>query len=462
MLPFQTIAVLFMSKYIKIKKGLNIKLTGEADKVISNTPIPETFALKPPDFIGLIPKLLVKQGDEVQAGTPLFYDKNNEAIKFCSPVSGEVIEILRGEKRKILEVKILADKEVSYAAFGKANPNELDREAIIDTLLSSGVWPFIRQRPFGIIANPSDIPKAIFISAFDSNPLAPDNNFTMQGADEDFQTGLDALRKLTLGKVHITINGDQKTSSVFTGATGVQLNKISGPHPSGNVGVQIHHIDPISKGELVWCINPQDILIIGRLFNQGRFDASRIIALTGSRLQQPKYYKIIVGTAVKDLLADSVLREGENRIISGNVLTGKQISVDGYLDFYDSQITVIPEGHEPEFMGWLAPGFDKFSKSRAFFSWLTPGKKYDLNTNMHGEERPFVMTGQYEEVFPMDIYPVQLLKAVLIEDIELMENLGIYEVVEEDFALCEFVCTSKIESQDIIRRGLDIVRREMG
>ena len=451
-----------MSNYIKIRKGLSLKLKGEAEKVISNLPLPETFVLKPPNFIGILPKLLVKQGDEVQAGTPLFYDKNNEAIKFCSPVSGEVIEIVRGEKRTILEVKILADKELRYAAFNKTDPNDSSKEAIIEILLNSGVWPFIRQRPFGIIANPADIPKAIFISAFDSNPLGPDNDFIMQDAGDDFQTGLDALRKLTRGKVHLTIHADQTASSVFTDAKGVQINKIAGPHPAGNVGVQIHHIDPVNKGELVWCINPQDVVIMGRVFNHGKFDASKIIALTGSQVVHPKYYKVILGTSVKNFLADAQVREGENRIISGNVLTGKQVSLDGYLDFYDSQLTVIPEGHEPEFMGWLVPGLNKFSKSRAFFSWLTPQKKYDLNTNMHGEERPFVMTGQYEEVFPMDIYPVQLLKAALIEDLELMESLGIYEVVEEDFALCEFICTSKIGSQKIIREGLETMRKELG
>lgn len=451
-----------MSKYIKIKRGLNIKLAGEANKIFSDLPLPETFAIKPSNFIGVTPKLLVKQGDEVRAGTPLFNDKNNEAIKFCSPVSGEVIEIIRGEKRKILEVKILADKEITYVAFDKANPNNLSREDIIQALLTGGVWPFIRQRPFGTIANPNETPKCIFISAFDSNPLAPDNDFIMQGNDAVFQTGLDALQKLTDGKVHLNINADSTPAAVFINAKGVEINKISGPHPAGNVGVQIHHIAPVNKGEVVWCLNPQDVLIVGRLFNEGKFDASRVVVLTGSQVENPKYYKSLVGSAVKNIISEGELKEGENRIISGNVLTGKQIPSNGYLDFYDSQITVIPEGQEHEFMGWLAPGFDKFSLSRTFFSWLTPNKKHNLNTNMHGEERPFVVTGEYEKVFPMDIYPVQLLKSILIEDIEMMENLGIYEVVEEDFALCEFVCTSKIESQDIIRRGLDIIRKEFG
>ncbi len=449
-----------MSKYIKIKRGLNIKLAGEANKIFSDLPLPETFAIKPPNFIGVTPKLLVKQGDEVQAGTALFIDKNNEAIKFCSPVSGEVIEIIRGEKRKILEVKILADKEITYVAFNKANPKGLSRDEIVQALLNSGVWPFIRQRPFGIIAKPNDTPKSIFISAFDSNPLAPDNDYIMQGNDDEFQTGLDALQKLTDGKVHLNINTDTTPAVIFTNSKGVEINKISGPHPAGNVGVQIHHLDPVNKGEVVWCLNSQDVLILGRLFIHGKFDAARVVALTGSQIKNPKYYKTIVGSSVKNIISEGGLKEGENRIISGNVLTGKLIPSDGYLDFYDSQITVIPEGHEYEFMGWLAPGFRKFSLSRTFFSWLTPNKKYDLNTNLHGEERPFVITGEYEKVFPMDIYPVQLLKSILIEDIEMMEQLGIYEVVEEDFALCEFVCTSKIESQDIIRRGLDIIRKE--
>ena len=449
-----------MSKYIKIKRGLNIKLAGEAGKVFSNIPLPETFAIKPPNFIGITPKLLVQQGDEVQAGTPLFFDKNNEAIKFCSSVSGEVIEIIRGAKSQIMEIKILADKEISYADFNKANPNELSREEIIRLLLNSGVWPFIRQRPFGIIANPDDIPESIFISAFDSNPLAPDYNFIIKGNEADFQTGLDAVKKLTNGKIHLNINADSTKATAFTNVKGVEINQISGPHPAGNVGVQIHHIDPVNKGELVWYLNPQDIVIIGRLFNQGKFDATRIIALTGSQIKNPQYFKTITGSAVKNMIAESGLKDGENRIISGNVLTGNKISADGYLDFYDSQLTVIPEGHEYEFMGWLAPGFNKFSMSRAFFSWLTPNKKHELNSNLHGEERPFVITGEYEKVLPMDIYPVQLLKSILIEDVEMMEKLGIYEVVEEDFALCEFVCTSKIESQDIIRRGIDIIRKE--
>ena len=449
-----------MSEYIKIKRGLNLKLIGEAVKTVHDMPIADLFALKPTDFTGLTPKLLVKIGDNVLAGTPLFYNKNKETVKVNSPVSGEVVEILRGEKRVILEIKILADREIKYASFEKLNPNKIDREKVIEQLLNSGVWPFIRQRPYGIIANPSESPKSIFISAFDSNPLAPDNDFIMSGKEINFQTGLVVLKKLTDGKIHLNVRDNPAPAAIFANAKMVQLNKIAGPHPAGNVGLQIHHIDPINKGETVWYINPQDVLIIGKLFNEGIFDAARMIALTGSQINEPKYYKTIVGCSIKKIIADGSLRKGENRIISGTILSGNQISADGYLGFYDSQITVIPEGNEVEFMGWLTPGFNKFSLSRTFFSWLTPNKKHDLNTNLHGEERPFVMSGQYEKVFPMDIHPVQLLKSILIEDIDMMEKLGIYEVIEEDFALCELVCTSKIKSQEIIRNGLDMMRKE--
>ncbi|MBA2500266.1 MAG: Na(+)-translocating NADH-quinone reductase subunit A [Chitinophagaceae bacterium] len=449
-----------MPKHIKIRKGLNINLAGEAEKVVSDFALPETFAIKPPDFIGVTPKLLVKQGDEVEAGTPIFYDKNNEGVKFCSPVSGEVIEVMRGDKRKILEIKILADKEIIYMPFEKADLQNQDRDDVMKTLLNSGAWPFIRQRPYGIIANPDQIPKAIFISAFDTSPLAPDYDFIMQGQDMDFQTGIDALQKLTDGKIYLNLNGAKEQAPVFTKAKGVDINYFSGPHPAGNAGVHIHHLNPVNKGETVWCINPQDVLIIGRLFNHGKFDASRMVALTGSHITSPQYYKTLVGSAVSHIIEDGGIKDGINRIISGNVLSGHQIEQTGYMNFFDDQLTIIPEGNEPEFMGWLAPGLKKFSASRTFFSWITPTKKYFVDTNLHGEERPFVVSGEYEKVFPMDIYPVQLLKAIMIEDLELMENLGIYEVVEEDFALCEFICTSKIPSQSIIRHGLELARKE--
>lgn len=448
-----------MSKNVKITRGIDIKLKGEAEKILANAPHPSSVSIKPTDFSGVNPRLLVKQGDTVKAGTALFSDKQNESILFTSPVSGEVAEIVRGENRKLLEIRVVADKEIGYESFSAANPADLNREQIIEKILKCGLWAFFRQRPFDVVANPADKPKAIVISAFDSAPLAPDNDFILHGQGELFQLGLDALVKLTEGKVHLNIRGDEKPTGVFTNSKGVQINKVTGPHPAGNAGVQIHHIDPVNKGEVVWCLKPQDVLAIGRLFKEGKYDASRIVAVTGSKAVNPRYYKTIAGVCMSDLLK-GIVGEGNVRIISGNPLTGTKVGGKGYLGFYDYQVTLLPEGGEDEFMGWLAPGFNKFSLSRTFFSWVSPGKVYDLDTNMHGEERAFVMSGEYEKVFPMDIYPVNLLKSILVKDIELMENLGIYEVAPEDFALCEVVCTSKIAVQEIVRNGLDLVKKE--
>lgn len=448
-----------MSKVLKIKRGTNIKLVGEAEKVLSDAPLSETIAIKPTDFEGLVPKLLVKVGDEVKAGTPIFYDKNNEKIKFASPVSGEIAEIKRGAKRRILEVLIIADKEIRYDTLKTVDPSSASREDLIDSLCNNGVWPFIRQRPYDVIANPSDTPKAIFISAFDSAPLAADNDFILHGQDATFQKGLDVISKLTSGTVHLSIDADSKADEAFTNAKNVQINQVSGPHPAGNVGVQIHHLDPINKGEVVWTLRPQDVLTIGKVFETSKFDASRIIAVSGSQMKQPKYVRTIMGTNTKALFAD--IKEGDTRFISGNVLTGTKINQDGFLGFYDYQLTAIPEGGKPRMFGWITPNPDQFSISRSLVSWLMPNKKYELTADMNGEERAFVVTEEYEKVFPFDIYPVQLIKSIMIEDIESMEELGIYEVAPEDFALCETICTSKIESQRIVRDGLAMLRKEM-
>ena len=448
-----------MSKEIRLKKGLNINLIGEAEKVYASVKSTDNYVVKPTDFHGLTPKLAVKVGDRVKAGTTLFFDKYNDKVNFSSPVSGEVAAIVRGAKRKILEIVIQADTEIAYEDFAIATSDSLSREQIIDSMLMAGVWPFIRQKPYDIIANPIDMPKSIFISTFNTAPLTIDNDFALYGMDELFQKGLDYIVKLTSGKTHLNIDGNTNPSKVFTEAKGVEINKISGAHPAGNVGVQIHHIDPINKGEVVWYLEPQDVITIARLFTVGKYDISRIIALGGAQVAKPRYYRIISGASIANLLADN-LKEGDNRIISGDVLTGQQIDENGALGFYNTTITVIEEGKEQEFLGWILPGIHKFSASKTFLSWLTPSKKYTLNANMHGEERAYVMTGEYEKVLPMDIYPTQLIKACMIEDIELMENLGIYEVSPDDLALCEFVCTSKIEVQSIIRHGLDLVRKE--
>jgi len=448
-----------MSKEIRLKKGLNIHLLGDADKVYASTKPTEKYVVKPIDFHGLMPKLCVKVGDKLKAGTPLFYDKYNEKINFCSPISGAVTDIVRGEKRKIMEVVIKADTEIVYEQFTTASADSLSREQIIKTMLKAGIWPFVRQKPYDIIANPADMPKAIFISTFSTAPLAIDNDFVLYGMDELFQKGLDYIVKLSSGKTHLNTDGNTNPSKVFSAAKGVQINKVSGPHPAGNVGVQIHQIDPINKGDVVWYLHPQDVIAIARLFTVGKYDVSRIVALCGSQIQKPRYYRSIAGACISNLLNENT-KDGKSRIISGDILSGTQINPDGCLGFYDSQLTVVPEGDEAEFLGWILPGLHKFSASKTFLSWLFPSKKYNLDTNMHGEERAYVMTGEYEKVLPMDIYPTHLIKAIMIEDVELIENLGIYEVSPEDLALCEFVCTSKIEVQSIIRQGLDLVRKE--
>ena len=448
-----------MSIDIRIKKGVNIKLEGTAERVYANIPASEHYVIKPSDFTGLTPKLTVKVGDKVQAGSSLFFDKENPSVIISSPVSGEISEIRRGEKRKILGVVIKADTEITYKKFSKAEAKDLSREQIIEQMLAAGVWPFVRQRPFAVIANPTDMPKAVFISAFDSAPLACDNDFVLHGMEKEFQAGLDIVTKLTEGTTHLNIDGNSNSSSVFTSAKGVQINNVSGPHPAGNVGVQIHHINPINKGEVVWYMHPQDVMTIGRLFSEGIYDATRLIALAGSQVEKPRYYRTMQGASISAMTQGNI-KEGDNRFISGNVLTGSKITEDGNLGFYSNEITVIPEGKEQDFLGWLLPSFSKFSLSRTFFSWLNPKKEYTISANMNGEERAYVVTGQYEKVLPMDVYPQHLIKAIMIGDIELMENLGIYEVAEEDFALCEFACTSKIPIQEILREGLDLVRKE--
>jgi len=450
-----------MSKNIKISKGLDLKLKGEAEKVVVNASTSDIYSINPANFHGLIPKLLLREGAEVKAGTPIFVDKNRESVHYSSPVSGEIAEIVRGAKRKILSIKILADKqETKYESFKQADPNGLSREEIKEQLLKSGCWPYIKQRPIDIVANPDQTPKAIFISAFDSSPLAPDYDFIVHNNSEVFQAGIDALAKLTDGKVHLTLNGATKSSGVFSNCKKVQINTIVGPHPAGNVGVQIHNIDPINSGEVVWTVNPQDVMIIGKLFLTGKYDANKVIAVCGSKVKSPKYYKTISGASIKSILSEDTTN---SRYISGNILTGDNVGADGYLGFYHNQVTVISEGDDYKFFlgdGWLGLGLNKHSASRTYFSWLMPNKKYDLDTNQNGEDRSFVMTGQYERVFPFDIYPVHLVKSIMVNDIESMEKLGIYEVAPEDFALCEYVCTSKINVQEVVRKGLDVIYQE--
>ncbi|HOO98808.1 MAG TPA: Na(+)-translocating NADH-quinone reductase subunit A [Bacteroidales bacterium] len=449
-----------MTRSIKLKKGLDIRIRGVAEKVIVDAAGPSLFAVRPIDFPGLIPKLNAKPGDNVQAGSPLFHDKLKPEIVFASPVCGKVVSVERGDRRKMLEVVV--EKEGNEnVIFPRANPASLSRGDIKKHLLSSGLWPALRQRPYHIVADPGDVPKSIFISGFDSGPLAPDYNFIADNLQsEAFHAGLTALSKLTDGRVHLVLNGASTPSRVLSEAEGVEISYFSGPHPAGNVGIHIHHLDPVNKGEKVWYINLQDVFAAGILFTEGVYRPERIIALAGSEVINPRYHRVLAGSSIAPLVKENV-KPGNLRYISGNVLTGSKIASDGYLGFYDSQITVIPEGDYYEFFGWASPGLKKFSFHRTFLSSLLPSRDYRLDTNFHGGERAFVLTGKYEKVLPMDIYPMQLLKAIIAEDIDAMENLGIYEVAEEDFALCEFICPSKIEIQSVIRKGLELMVKEM-
>ena len=451
-----------MSNFIKLKRGFDIKLFGAAEKTLLEVQQPELFALKPTDFQGVLrPKVMVEVGQNVKAGTPILFDKKKDSVMFCSPVSGEVVEIVRGEKRKLLEVRILADSNIEFETFNTYSTSDIKNLGAAEArelLLKSGVWPNIIERPYGVVANPNDRPKAIFISGFDSHPLAPDYGFLYKGDEQSFQAGVDVLSKFTDGQVHLGLSGTGEVDSVFSSVEGVQVHKFAGPHPAGNVGVQIHHIDPINKGDIVWTLSPQGVIEVGRLFLEGRYDTSRLVALTGSEVSKTGYFKTYAGASIKKLVADN-LNNDHVRYISGNVLTGERISAEGFVGFFAQQVTVIPEGDQYEFLGWIKPSATKLSTHRALglFSFLNKGP-FKVDTNTNGEKRAFVQTGSFESVLPMDIYPTHLIKAIMAEDYDEMEALGIYEIVEEDFALCEFVDVSKHDIQKIVREGLDLMQ----
>ncbi|MFY0644565.1 MAG: Na(+)-translocating NADH-quinone reductase subunit A [Bacteroidia bacterium] len=447
-----------MSSIIKIKRGKDIQLVGSPTNEVLSVDSPTTYAIKPTDFKGLVPKMVVKQGDEVKAGDCLFVDKGNSAICFTSPVSGEVAEVVRGERRAIMEIRILADAENKHKEFNTAGFQSMTNDELKSLILESGLWPTLVQRPFGVVAETDVVPKAIHISSFDTAPLAADYNFTLKGEEQNLQTGIDVLAKLTTGKVHLNKHV-KRDSQVFDGLQNVQVNTFDGPHPSGLVGVQIHHISPIDKGDVVWTINPQHLAFIGRLFNTGKLDMSQLLAIAGSEINKPAYYKTMVGATIESLVKEN-LNSDNVRLISGNVLTGTKVDAKGYLGYYSNVLTAIPEGDQYEFMGWLLPTYPRPTISSSFPIFKFLKKTFTVNTNLHGEERAYVMSGQYDKVLPMDIMPVQLIKAIMANDIDKMEKLGIYEVIEEDLALCEFVCTSKIEVQSILSEGLELMAEE--
>jgi len=446
-----------MDSTIKLRKGYDIKLKGQARQGNCLAVQSQTVAINPPAFRYSKFKLLVDVGSEVQAGTPIMCDKKYPEVIVVSPVSGEVVAVQRGDRRVLQDVVILADREQKHLDFGRLNVDSMDAASLRSAVQKAGLWPLIRRRPFDCIALPNENPSGIFISGFDSAPLAPSVDFLIEGHESAFQAGLNLLARLSQAPVHLSVHASKTQSSALLNAKNVKIHRFEGMHPAGNVGVQMHHIRPVNKGESAWYIHPADVVILGRLVLNGRCDFSRRIALTGSEISDPRYVDAVAGASVHALTAGAFQDQAGVRLISGNVLTGSKVARDAHLGYYDHQLTAIPEGNELEFLGWLLPSYPRPDISRSFWSGWLKNRFYKVNTNTHGEERAFVVTGQYEQVLPMDIHPTYLLKSIMYQDIEEMEQLGIYEVSEEDFALCEFVCTSKIPVQKIIRDGLDLM-----
>jgi Na+-transporting NADH:ubiquinone oxidoreductase subunit A len=452
-----------MAQLIKTKRGLDIQINGIAEKQTANTVISEVVAVIPDYYHGITPKVIVKEGDLVKAGSPLFYNKAFSDMNFVSPVSGKVLAVTRGERRKVLSITIERDEKIAYESFSNKPLEQLNPEEIKSLLLKAGLWAYIKQRPYDVIADPTKAPKAIFISAFDTAPLAADNEYVMQGQLNDFQTGIDALAKLTAGKVEL---GIKTTNSLFSSVKNVEITQYQGPHPIGNVGIQINKRNPINKGEAIWTINAQDVLFIGKLLSKGIVDLTRTLALTGPEVVKPQYIRTLTGTSIAVLLKGNVTMGVEHRYISGNVLTGIQVAADGILDPYATQVTVIKEGKDNnELLGWAMPRFNKFSTSGLYTAKIAqklfPKKEFEFDARVLGGVRAIIMSGEYDKVLPMDILPEFLIKAMITGNIDKMEALGAYEIAPEDVALCEFVCTSKLPLQSIVRNALDNMRKEL-
>ena len=459
-----------MAKVIKLRKGLDINLKGKATKETATVKCPGEYALVPDDFYGVKPKVVVKEGDAVKAGDALFVDKLHPEVKFVSPVSGTVSMVERGDRRKLLSIRVKSLTPSLSKGEGEDSrqftpPSEGTGEAIKALMMESGLFAFLRQRPYDVVANPEDAPKAIFVSAFNSMPLSQDFEYVLQGQEAEFQAGLSALAKIA--KVYLGVSTKQ-TAKALTEAKDCEVNIFDGPAPAGNVGVQINHVNPINKGEVVWTLGAEEVIFLGRLLKTGTVDFTRTIALAGSEVKEPKYYKVKVGQKLTTLLSEKLKvkseksEEGSVRIISGNVMTGLKTTAEGFLGAHATEVNVIPEGdHADEMLGWIMPRFSTFSTHRSYFSWLLGKKKeYVIDARVKGGERHMIMSGEYDKVFPMDIYAGYLVKAIIAGDIDRQEALGIYEVAPEDFAIAEFVDSSKLELQRIVREGLDILRKE--
>lgn len=447
-----------MAKLIRLRKGLDIKLAGEAEKKKIELKPSGKYALQPAAFEGVIPKVVVKEGEKVRAGDALFVNKNCPEVKFSSPVSGTVSAVERGERRKVMSVRIDADAKQEYVDFGKKDIDELPGAQVIKLLLDAGLFGYINQLPYAVSTTPDQQPKAIFVSALRDKPLSCDFEFELKGQEREFQTGLTALSRIATTYLSI---GPKQTSPVLTAAKNVKINVFDGPCPAGNVGVQINHISPVNKGEVVWTVDPTAVIFFGRLFRTGKVNLTRTVALVGSEVKAPCYADMLVGQEIATLVSNSYDSDHKVRIIDGNVLTGTPTTKEGFLGAHTSEITIIPEGDDAdEALGWIMPRLKQFSTSHSYLSWLFPDRKYSLDARVKGSERHMIMSGEYDKVLPMDIYGEYLIKAIIAGNIDKMEQLGIYEVSPEDFALAEFVDSSKLELQRIVRQGLDLLRKE--
>ena len=447
-----------MANVIKLRKGLDINLRGRADKGTVEPVKSADCALVPESFGGVVPKVVVREGDSVRAGDALFVDKKHPEVKFASPVSGTVEAIVRGDRRKVLCVKVKADEVQQYVAFGPKDVASLDGEAVKQALLEAGLFGYIQQLPYAVATTPDTTPKAIFVSAFRDMPLASDFEVELKGNEKDFQTGLTALSKIQ--KTYLGV-GVRQTASALVDAKDVEINVFDGKCPAGNVGVQVNHVSPVNKGEVVWTVDPAAVIFIGRLFNTGKVDLRRVIAVAGSEVKTPSYVETLVGTSLGAVLEGRLKATEHVRIINGNPLTGRKSTLEDYIGAHTSEVTAIPEGDDNnELLGWILPRVNQYSTSRSYFSWLLRKKEYDLDARIKGGERHMIMSGEYDKVLPMDIYGEFLIKAIIAEDIDKMEQLGIYEVSPEDFAVAEFVDSSKLELQKIVRNGLDMLRKE--
>ena len=445
-----------MANVIKLRKGLDIHLQGKAEEKKIQLKSNGKYALVPDDFEGVTPKVVVREGEHVKAGDALFVNKQYPEVKFASPVSGTVREVVRGERRKVLCIKVEADSQQEQVDFGKKEVVKLDGKAVISALLEAGIFGYINQLPYAVSTNPETMPKAIFVSALRDKPLAADFEFEVKGQEHDFQTGLTALSKIARTYLGVGVG------SALENMKDVEVNVFDGKCPAGNVGVQVNNVNPVNKGEVVWTIgDPSVVLFIGRLFNTGKVNLTRTVALCGSEIKSPAYVDMLVGEELSTLLSNSYDAQKRVRIINGNVLTGRPTTKEGYLGAHTSEITVIPEGDDAdEMLGWIRPRFKQFSVNRSYFSWLCGKKDYALDARVKGGERHMIMSGEYDRVLPMDIYGEYLIKAIIAGDIDRQEALGIYEVSPEDFALAEFVDSSKLELQRIVREGLNVLRKE--